>query len=553
MKIIPAVTLLSVYTLGVLFTEASADFQCSFQSCPTRDVQLTEGDPPVTLPCDFNMPINSSTTAGNYTYCYNSTILVPHSNSSYTIENIDYTLDNSKICCFDNEAQSCAVCYNFSVYYKPRNRFKFLQGPTPVFGEQFTINCEVIANPSPVCQWRRTMFQLGQPSADDNGDDGSSSSTSYAFPTIEIVDVPIPSEAIFTNNNCTITLNTLKPSHEGDYSCTATNFLGIARASIPTITFAECNSRSTQIDYTGPSVVSTSINSTVTFTCSAGSASPLTIINFYFNNTLYLDPNNVGTLFDVGIVVKSTFNQDDCSIQSTLTIQQFSEQFVGQYSCSVSIFTTTMEGDNETFSLEVATPEEDVVLVAISDDDDDDDTNEGLLIGVPLGVFILLASLITVFILLLVLIRSRLMTSILRLPPPPYSPDLYQYDVFISHTQDTDDYVNTVLKKGLEGKGYRVQTPVDFVAGHVSDENIINTFKYSRYVMILFSAAYDHNCSELQYAYNKVDETKYNCLIPVKCGGVIPAKLERITYADYDNDDVVSRVEQTIGTPLYGV
>ena len=131
--------------------------------------------------------------------------------------------------------------------------------------------------------------------------------------------------------------------------------------------YVECNSRSTQIDYTGPSVVSTSINSTVTFTCSAGSASPLTIINFYFNNTLYLDPNNVGTLFDVGIVVKSTFNQDDCSIQSTLTIQQFSEQFVGQYSCSVSIFTTTMEGDNETFSLEVATPEEGIIGSILSD------------------------------------------------------------------------------------------------------------------------------------------------------------------------------------------
>ena len=127
------------------------------------------------------------------------------------------------------------------------------------------------------------------------------------------------------------------------------------------------------------------------------------------------------------------------------------------------------------------------------------------------------------------------------------SPDLYQYDVFISHAQDNENYVNTVLKKGLVEKGYRVQTPVDFVAGHVSDKNIINAFKYSRYVMILFSAAYDHNCSELQYAYNKVDETRYNCLIPVKCGGVIPAKLERITYADYDNDDVVSRVEQTIG------
>ena len=101
------------------FTLASANFQCSFQSCPTRDVQLTEGDPPVTLPCDFNIPINSSsTTTGNYTYCYNGTVLAPHANSSYTIENINYTLDNSKICCFDNEALNCAVCYNFNVYCK---------------------------------------------------------------------------------------------------------------------------------------------------------------------------------------------------------------------------------------------------------------------------------------------------------------------------------------------------------------------------------------------------------------------------------------------------
>ena len=98
---------------------ASANFQCSFQSCPTRNVQLTEGDPPLTLPCNINTPINtSSTTTGNYTYCYNATVLVPQTNSSYTIENIDYTLDRSTICCFDNEAQSCAVCYNFSVYCK---------------------------------------------------------------------------------------------------------------------------------------------------------------------------------------------------------------------------------------------------------------------------------------------------------------------------------------------------------------------------------------------------------------------------------------------------
>ena len=98
---------------------SAANFRCSFQSCRTKNVQLTEGDPPVTLPCDFNTPINSSsTTTGNYTYCYNGTILAPHANSSYTIENIDYTLDNSKICCFDNEAQSCAVCYDFNVYCK---------------------------------------------------------------------------------------------------------------------------------------------------------------------------------------------------------------------------------------------------------------------------------------------------------------------------------------------------------------------------------------------------------------------------------------------------
>jgi len=119
--------------------------------------------------------------------------------------------------------------------------------------------------------------------------------------------------------------------------------------------------------------------------------------------------------------------------------------------------------------------------------------------------------------------------------------------VFISHAPDTDDYVNTILRKGLMGKGYNVQTPADFVADHASDENIIKMFMLSRYVMILFSAEYDHNCSELQYAYNKVNETNCNCLIPVKCGGVIPAKLERITYADCDNDDVVSRVEQAIG------
>jgi len=100
----------------------------------------------------------------------------------------------------------------------------------------------------------------------------------------------------------------------------------------------------------------------VTFTCSVGSASPLTRIKFYFNNTLYFDPNNFGRIYDdVGIIVTSTFNQTDCSAQSTLTIEQFSEQFEGQYSCSVSILATDLEGSNETFSLKIATPGEGII------------------------------------------------------------------------------------------------------------------------------------------------------------------------------------------------
>jgi len=126
------------------------------------------------------------------------------------------------------------------------------------------------------------------------------------------------------------------------------------------------------------------------------------------------------------------------------------------------------------------------------------------------------------------------------------STDLFKYDVFISHTQDTEDYVKTTLKSRLMEKGYRVQTPIDYVVGNTSD-NIIDAFTVSRYVMILFSAAYDHHCSELQYAYNKVNEMHCNCLIPVKCGGTIPKKLQRITYADSENGDIIYRVEQTIG------
>ena len=90
----------------------------------------------------------------------------------------------------------------------------------------------------------------------------------------------------------------------------------------------------------------------VTVTCSVGSTNSETTIRFYFNNTSYDHCSNEGVNF--GIVVNSTFNQDDCSVQSNLTIQRFDKQFVGQYSCSAFTVRPTQVGDNVTFSLEVA-------------------------------------------------------------------------------------------------------------------------------------------------------------------------------------------------------
>ena len=103
-----------------------------------------------------------------------------------------------------------------------------------------------------------------------------------------------------------------------------------------------------------------SVGNPLTVTCSVGSTSTRTAIRFHFNNTSYRDDrNDNGTLYpDVGIFVNCTFNMDDCSVQSSLTILQFSEQFRGQYSCLA--YTTTpplVTGENVTFSLEVKTLE----------------------------------------------------------------------------------------------------------------------------------------------------------------------------------------------------
>lgn len=114
--------------------------------------------------------------------------------------------------------------------------------------------------------------------------------------------------------------------------------------------------RPTKIDYTGPEMVTASFGDPVTFTCSVGSASHSTTIRFCFNNTCYSDPDYEGNYYDdVGIVVNATFNMSDCSVESTFLIKQFSQQFVGQYRCSVRLILPLEDGDNVTFSLAIKT------------------------------------------------------------------------------------------------------------------------------------------------------------------------------------------------------
>ena len=127
----------------------------------------------------------------------------------------------------------------------------------------------------------------------------------------------------------------------------------------------------------------------------------------------------------------------------------------------------------------------------------------------------------------------------------------FQYDAFLSHATDTEEFAEQVMRRGLKERGYKVKTPGDFIPGHTTDENIIDAYAASRYVVILFSEKYGLNSSELVYAYNKLEMTKTNCLIPVMCGATVPETLQHITYANSDVDDVVSRVALTIGKVVY--
>ena len=121
----------------------------------------------------------------------------------------------------------------------------------------------------------------------------------------------------------------------------------------------------------------------------------------------------------------------------------------------------------------------------------------------------------------------------------------------MSHATDTEEFAEQVMRRGLKERGYTVQMPGDFTAGHPTDENIIDAYTASRYIVILFSENYSHNCSELIYAYNKLEMTRTNCLIPVMCGAMVPETLKHVTYADSEVDDVVGRVAVTIGKVVY--
>ena len=127
------------------------------------------------------------------------------------------------------------------------------------------------------------------------------------------------------------------------------------------------------------------------------------------------------------------------------------------------------------------------------------------------------------------------------------SAEQFQYDVFVSYASDTEEFAEQVMRRGLTERGYKVQTPINFIAGYTTDQSIINAYSVSRYIVILFSEEYSHDCLQLIYAYNKLERTKTNCVIPVMCGAVVPKKLKHVTYADFEVDDVVDRVAVTIG------
>lgn len=127
------------------------------------------------------------------------------------------------------------------------------------------------------------------------------------------------------------------------------------------VRYAECPSQTTDVISTGSSNVDTvegSFNEAIRLTCMVSPASDLTAIQFSFNNTIYRDVNYYGVSYPNRIRVNSTYHNENCSVQSTLTIEEFSQQFVGQYSCAATTFGTGgVTGNNITFNVMLARQE----------------------------------------------------------------------------------------------------------------------------------------------------------------------------------------------------
>ena len=71
----------------------------------------------VVLPCDNLTPVNTTNTVGNYSYCRNEQLLVNQSTDYYTLE-LDISLNEATVCCYNHDIEACGICYNLIIYCK---------------------------------------------------------------------------------------------------------------------------------------------------------------------------------------------------------------------------------------------------------------------------------------------------------------------------------------------------------------------------------------------------------------------------------------------------
>ena len=125
--------------------------------------------------------------------------------------------------------------------------------------------------------------------------------------------------------------------------------------------YVDCPSQTTDVISTDSSNINTvtgSLNEAIRLTCIVSPASDLTTIQFSFNDTIYRDASFYGESYPNGIRVNSTYHNENCSVQSTLIIEEFSQQFIGQYSCAATTFGTGgVTGNNITFNVMLARQE----------------------------------------------------------------------------------------------------------------------------------------------------------------------------------------------------